>query len=177
MLNPSTLPPRGVFVPTSMLFHSELPSSVLLTWIQLRALAWRGWSTPPMSLPEFASLLGIHPSRLEKHLDHLQSVSALKLRSINSGKLVVSFPQQPPASPEEQPQPLVLSTSSVTNLPLRESSELASYFPHQILGYLTPDDQPATPPTPAMPVSTGEQPGKLLVSLDRSPSLCYQEVT
>ena len=101
-MNHSLLPARGIFVPTQMVFNTQLPSVVVVTWIQLRCLAWSGWNTPPFSLPELASLIGIHPARLQRHLSQLQDISALACRSAGDGKLILSFPEEPIVETEHQ---------------------------------------------------------------------------
>ena len=90
MIRP-TPPPRGIFVPTHIIFHPELPAAVLLTWIKLRSLAWDRWETPPISLPQLAAYVGIHPARLNRHLAHLQEISALLYRNADREKVVISF--------------------------------------------------------------------------------------
>ncbi len=177
MLNSSPLPPRGIFVPTSMLFHSELPSSVLVTWIQLRALAWQGWSTPPLSLAEFASLLGIHPSRLQKHLDHLQSVSALSLHEHGSGKIVISFPAHPGRAPGFHTSEPGRAAAALQPTQDRSTHELASYFPHQILGYLTFPDELEPPLETHQSAQVTDEARQASLSLDHIRPLIYQEVT
>ncbi len=176
MLTSSPLPPRGVFVPTAMLFHSQLPSAVLLTWIQLRALAWKGWSTPPLSLAEFASILGIHPSRLEKHLDRLQSLSALSLRINASSKLVISFPELPPAAPNDQPKSTHLSTTLTTQSTPSDVPLPTSYFPRQILGYITYDERPQSPAESPVSETLPAESDKALIGLPHLRSLCTQDV-
>jgi hypothetical protein len=133
----SLLPPRGIFVPTKMIFNGQLPSAVLVTWIQLRCLAWRGWVTPPLSIPELASLIGIHPARLNRHLAQLQDLSALACRNTRSGKLILSFPEEPSAKPENQAAALDRPDSANLNSHPLESPDPATYFPTKILGYLS----------------------------------------
>jgi hypothetical protein len=133
----SLIAPRGIFVPTHIIFHSQLPASVRITWIQLRCLAWDGWSTPPLTLPELASLLGIHPTRLYRHLSQLKRITALSWRTGNNGKLVVSFPGEPPVTPHEQVE---VAASPAVTTPDTGHSALPvpdSYFPRRILGYLS----------------------------------------
>ena len=88
------LPPRGIFIPTHMIFNTQFPPAVLVTWIKLRCLAWKGWITPPLSIPELASLIGIHPTRLHKHLSQLLEISALSCRTTQGGKLILSFTEE-----------------------------------------------------------------------------------
>ena len=136
-MNHSLLPPRGIFVPTQMIFNTQLPTAVLVTWIQLRCLAWRGWSTPPFSLPELASLIGIHPARLQRHLAELQDISTLVCRSAEDGKLILSFPEEPPAETKHQTATTHIPESVSLNSHTRTSSETTSYFPDRILGYIS----------------------------------------
>jgi hypothetical protein len=141
-VNPSLLPPRGIFVPTNMIFHTQIPSAVLVTWLQLRCLAWRGWNTPPLSLSEFASLIGIHPARLQKHLAQLQDVSALVCRTTKDGKLIVSFPGERTTRSENPVTEAILPDVPIRTPQERESIAPASYFPTRILGYVSyQDDQ------------------------------------
>jgi len=136
-MNHSQLPPRGIFVPTRIIFDTQLPSAVLVTWIQLRCLAWRGCATPPFSIPELASLIGIHPARLQKHLAQLQDDSALACQSAQDGKLILSFPEEPPTKTEQQNEPAHIPDLVTPNSPPRTSPETSSYFPDRILGYIS----------------------------------------
>jgi hypothetical protein len=136
-MNHSLLPPRGIFVPTRMIFNTQLPSAVLVTWIQLRCLAWRGWVTPPLSIPELASLIGIHPARLNRHLAQLQDISALVCRSTRNGKLILSFPEEPITKIENQAAVPDRSESATLISRTQESPDPSSYFPARILGYLS----------------------------------------
>jgi len=140
MNSTALLPPRGIFVPTHLIFHPQLPASVLVTWIHLRCLAWRGCTTPPFSLPELASLAGLHPNRLQRHLAQLEDVAALSWRTEKSGKIIITFPQPPismPALPAEtHAEPAHTSPQSMQ----ATSPPLASYFPTRILGYLSYDE-------------------------------------
>ncbi|NJD59484.1 MAG: hypothetical protein C3F13_03375 [Anaerolineales bacterium] len=172
----SSFPPRGILVPTSMIFNQQLPAAVLVTWIQLRALAWRGWSTPALSLAEMASILGIHPTRLEKHLYHLQHASALSLHATGSGKLILSFPTQPVVAPDEQPEPIHLDTVPPPLAQERHTLKPPSYFPHQILGYLTYDASQESLARQETPVSVSLESDEALLSLDRITTLCSQEL-
>lgn len=131
------LPPRGIFVPTQMIFNQQLPSAVLVTWIQLRCLAWAGWVTPPLSISELAAIIGIHPARLHRHLSQLQDISALSWRTTGYGRLIVSFPEEPAAKTENQAVAPILPGSTILNSQNREFPDFPSYFPPQILGYLS----------------------------------------
>ncbi len=134
-------PPRGVFVPTQLIFHPQLPAATLVSWIKLRSLAWRGFATPPMTLPELASHLGIHPARLSRHLAQLQDISALALRQTSQEKLILSFPEEPIALPMPHPALQVSAGHIQPAIQLQEEAPHASYFPERILGYLSYDDE------------------------------------
>ncbi len=136
-MNSSQLPPRGIFVPTQMIFNTQLPSVVVLTWIQLRCLAWRGWATPPFSLPELASFIGIHPTRLQRHLAQLQDVSALICQSTQDGKLILSFPEESTLRTENHTKAAHIPDPGILNSPTRTSPEIVSYFPDRIMGYIS----------------------------------------
>jgi len=136
------LPPRGIFIPTQMIFNTQLPPAVLVTWIQLRCLAWRGWVTPPFSISEFASLIGIHPNRLHRHLSQLHDISALSWCITKNGKLILSFPEEPTTRIENQALAPILSGSAIPYSQDRESLEPPSYFPPKILGYLSYQEYP-----------------------------------
>jgi hypothetical protein len=131
------LPPRGIFIPTRMIFNDQIPPAVLVTWIQLRCLAWSGWVTPPLTIAEFASLIGIHPARLHRHLSQLQDISALSWHSTKNGKLTVSFPEESTVRIENQVAEPIHPDSTIPYSQDREALDPPSYFPHQILGYLT----------------------------------------
>ena len=134
------LPPRGVFVPTYIIFHPELPSAVLTTWIKLRCLAWDGWATAPFNLSELASLIGIHPARLQKHLSQLQGISTLSCRIEQNGKIIVSFPEAPSIKPGHIAGPVDFPASPVPNLRNSELPVTNSYYPARIMGYLSFDE-------------------------------------
>ncbi len=132
--------PRGVFVPSKLIFHPQLPAAVLVSWIKLRSLAWRGFSTPPMSLPELASHLAIHPARLARHLAQLQEISALEYHQALQDKIVLSFPEEAgqlskyPIHADISPSPIAATVEK------HAMPALASYFPSRILGYISYDD-------------------------------------
>ena len=137
VMNHSLLPARGIFVPTQMIFNTQLPSAVLVSWIQLRCLAWRGWNTPPFTLSELASLIGIHPARLNRHLSQLQDLSALSCRSAGNGKLILSFPVEPAVKTEDQARTTEIPDSVIPYFHDQESPDPSSYFPDRIMGYLS----------------------------------------
>jgi hypothetical protein len=158
----SLLPERGIFVPVTMIFHPQLPASVLVSWIQLRCLAWHGWHTPPLSLPELAAITGIHPDRLQRHLVQLQGISALSLQASGNGKVIICFPEHPGISPECDVEAQAQSNAAIDNSASSEVTEPPSYFPRRILGYISyQEEQEENPDTgkfgPADPVSMSSE--------------------
>ncbi len=92
----SLLPPRGVFVPTALIYDRpngrlRLTASLLQTWIQLRGLAWGRSETPPLHIDQLSSLLGKSPSAIYAHLTFLRTDGALRWRSLGGGVIVVMF--------------------------------------------------------------------------------------
>ena len=136
-MTPPLLPPRGIFIPTHMIFNPQLPPAVLVTWIQLRCLAWAGWVTPPLSISELAALIAIHPARLNRHLSQLQDISALSCRITGHGKIIVAFPEEPTVIPENHAEYENHAGSRFLSSKNQESLDPSSYFPDQILGYLS----------------------------------------
>ncbi len=140
------LTPRGIFVPSTMIFHPALPAATLVTWIQLRCLAWRGWQTSPLSLPELASLTGIHPARLQKHLLHLQDISALSIHPVGDGKLVLSFPEHPGTHSDDDTPAQITAVPQVPDLASADMADPPSYFPRRILGYISYQEEQGEEP-------------------------------
>ena len=89
------LPPKGIFVPTSMIYNSNLAPSLLQTWLQLRGLAWGRDVTPPFSIHEITAVTGKSQSTIYGHMSQLRRISALSWRSTGQGKLIVSFIEHP----------------------------------------------------------------------------------
>jgi hypothetical protein len=137
---PNALPPRGIFVPTTLIFHADLPPAPLRTWMQLRCLAWTGWSTPPLTMAELASRLGLHTSRLSKHLAQLSDDSALSYHLNCQGKIIITFPDQPLLPPEPEHTAPEHTGDTSSNSDHRLSEPATSYFPKRILGYISYED-------------------------------------
>lgn len=130
-------PPRGIFIPNEIIFNTQLSPAVILTWIQLRCLAWDGGTTPPLSIPELASLLGIHPNRLSRHLYQLHDISALSWRIANHIKVTISFPEIPAPDVEHFETTRHPADSGLLSGLDRGTPAPHSYFPRQIMGYLS----------------------------------------
>jgi len=82
-------PPRGIFIPTSVVFHPDLPPGVKDTLIQLMALAWGSKHehvTPPLSFSLLAELTGKSVRTLYGHLAELRDLyGALRLLRTGDG--------------------------------------------------------------------------------------------
>ncbi len=89
------LPPRGVLVPTRMIYNPQLPPAAILTWIQLRGLAWGGTVTPPLRMQELVALTGKRQATIYGHMSLLRDIAALSWRSTEKGKIIVSFADKP----------------------------------------------------------------------------------
>ena len=96
------LPPRGIFLPTRLIFDDQLKPAALQTWAQLRALAWGRQETPILSLQQIYEVTGKKPSTLYGHMAILRDRGALRWRPAGSGTLIVSFPE-PELSEVEAP--------------------------------------------------------------------------
>ena len=86
------LPPRGIFVPTEMIYHKEFSPTVIHTWIQLRALAWGHDETPQINILQLSELTGKSRSTIFGHMALLRSWGALRWRSSDLGTIIVTFP-------------------------------------------------------------------------------------
>ena len=137
MMPPPLLPPRGLFIPTRMIFNPQLAPAVLVTWIQLRCLAWGGWDTPGMSMDELAQITGKSQATLSRHMSMLRRTAALCWRSTRHGTITISFPDEPSGKPENQPGTPYFPNSKILNSTNSESPDPLSYFPPRILGYLS----------------------------------------
>ena len=133
----SLLPPRGIFIPTRMIFNPQLPPAVLSTWIQLRCLAWSGWVTPSLSMQELTKITGKSQATIYGHMSLLRSLSALQWRSTGQGTIIVSFPEEPSDKPIYRSRPPNFQDSKILNSIKTELPDPPSYFPAQILGYLS----------------------------------------
>jgi hypothetical protein len=87
------LPPRGVFVPASILYDKSITSAVRDTWIQLRGLAYGQLETPSLSFPQLSEILDKSQSTLYGHMTILRARDALRWRSARDGTFIVSFPE------------------------------------------------------------------------------------
>jgi len=73
-------------------------------------------------------------------VSQLQSISALSWRTVEHGKIILSFPEEPTIEPEHHMEARNLLISSILNSEEKESPDPPSYFPSRILGYLSFDE-------------------------------------
>ena len=85
------LPPRGIFVPTQLIYSRNISGTVLTTWIQLRGLAWRTGKTPPITMRQISEIIGKSPSAIYDHMEILKAFGALRWRAIGGGRIIVTF--------------------------------------------------------------------------------------
>jgi hypothetical protein len=83
------LPPRGVHVPVRMIYDPQLPSAVILTWVQLRGLAWGGMVIHPLRMQELAALTGKYQATIYGHISQLRRMSTLAWRSNGQGMTIL----------------------------------------------------------------------------------------
>jgi len=87
----SLLPPRGIFVPSRLIYARNLPPAILQTWVQLRGLAWGAYETPSLSFNQLFEITGKSQSSLYGHLTFLRNWGALRWRPSGTGIFIVSF--------------------------------------------------------------------------------------
>lgn len=85
------LPPRGLFVPTALIFDKELPAAAKDTAVQLRALGWGKDETPALSITQLEELTGKSQSTLYGHMRLLRLRGALRWRSAGTTEIIVAF--------------------------------------------------------------------------------------
>ena len=88
------LPPRGVFIPTRLIFDNKLPATVRDTLVQLIALAWGSpeHELPRLSFPQLVGLTGKCQATLHNHFAILKAYhSALRLRVSGDGLISVTI--------------------------------------------------------------------------------------
>ena len=133
-----------VRVPAHLVFDSKLPPAVLLTWIQLRAIAHEGEARSPISLGELSRLTGKSQATLYRHMALLKNASALRWRSKCKGSISLTFPETPPAAVGHPLKRRLHPGSASGSTAPSEIANPPSYFPSRILGYLSYDDDPIT---------------------------------
>jgi hypothetical protein len=92
MMSKPIIPPRGFFVPTTVLFHSTIQGAERDTLIQLMALSWgsKAHVTPRLTIEGLAAITGKAPSTLYRHMALLRDVhAALRLHRAEDGAMLV----------------------------------------------------------------------------------------
>ena len=89
------LPPKHIQVPTHIAYQLRLPFPILASYVLLRGLAWSSTVTPMLSMQELASLTGIPPSSLFRHMSRLSRMGVLSWRATGQGKLMLTFNDDP----------------------------------------------------------------------------------
>lgn len=86
-------PPKYVNTPSSVVYDLEIPSSMIVTYIRLRGLAWRnkGLFTPPLHLDELLEITGLKRRAFYQHLSGLRETAPLRWESPQPGHLVLFF--------------------------------------------------------------------------------------
>jgi hypothetical protein len=123
------LPPRGVNVPTRMIYDPQLPPALILTWIQLRGLAWGGTVTPPLRMQELAALTGKCQATIYGHMSQLRRMSALSWRSTGQGTIIVTFADTPSGKLEVIELPPDIPDSQILESAILELTNPASLSP------------------------------------------------
>jgi len=170
------LPPRGVFVPSELIYDPLLSSHPLRTWIQLRGLAWGRSETPQLSMAQLQEMLAKSRSTIYGHMALLRSWGALRWRSSENGTLIISFPDglpSPLAGPESgEPEKPAPSSARIDHHNIRDieiespvpDSGLASFHAHDPGGHTS--GSPPGSPNPA-----GSPP-----EIDSSPVAIYRNL-
>jgi alpha-amylase/alpha-mannosidase (GH57 family) len=120
-----------------MIFNLTLPPAVILTWMQMRALAWDGWVTPAFSIQDLETITGKSHQTLSKHLSMLRKMNLLQWRSISQRKIIISFSKEQSTEPEIKPTYCRAAATTILNTSSLEHADPPSYFPSSILGYLS----------------------------------------
>lgn len=85
------LPPRGIFVPTSIIYSQTISPAMRDTWLQLRGLAWNNGETPAISVRQISELTGKSMPTIYGHMANLRDRGALRWRPAQTGTIIVTF--------------------------------------------------------------------------------------
>jgi hypothetical protein len=124
------LPPRGVYVPARMIYDAQLPPALILTWIQLRGLAWGGMVTPPLRMQELAALTGKCQATIYGHMSQLRRMSTLNWCSTGQGTIIVTFAGKTGEEFKDEPMPPVIPDSQILESKILESNNPLSLSPY-----------------------------------------------
>jgi hypothetical protein len=104
-----------------MIYHPQLPPAVILTWIQLRGLAWGGTVTPPLRMQELTALTGKCQATIYSHMSLLRHMLALSWRSTEQGRIIVTFANEPAKNNVLISSPADIPDSSILDSKILES--------------------------------------------------------
>jgi hypothetical protein len=153
----SLLPPRGVHVPTYLVYDPLMPPALLQTWIQLRGLAWGRTVTPPVRMQDLATLTGKCSATIYKHMAQLRLLSALSWRTSGLGMIVVSFSDLSERQESYNGQLLDIPTAQDSQLENKDSTILDSLILDSPI--LNSQNLESPPPSLISPLSSSSIPG------------------
>jgi hypothetical protein len=137
------LPPRGLFVPTWILYDRSYPPAQAHTRLQLRGRAWGRSETPELSMAQLSALTGKSPSTLYGHLALLRSKAALRWRPSRQGTFIVAFDQGQDFAPDsKKPEAPALSPPGMDR---DESKQESAERAFQKSGAAGEEPPPASP--------------------------------
>ena len=87
------IPPRGVFIPSQLLYDKSLSPVIRDTYFQLLGLAYGKTETPPLSHSQLSEITGKAISTLRGHLAILRDRDALRWRTAQDSSIIISFPK------------------------------------------------------------------------------------
>jgi hypothetical protein len=143
MMATPMIPTPGIFIPTQMIFHPQLPPAVRVTWIQLRYLVRDGRDTSSLSIRELIKITGKSQATLYRHMSQLRRLSILLWHSTARGSIILFFPDESSEMPESRSEPPDNPNSKCQKTESSELPDPYSYFPARILGYLSYQEDPS----------------------------------
>ena len=90
-MNRPTIPPKFINIPAGIAYRRDLPASVILTYIQLRGLAWDSKGALKVDWNDLFYILGKPRTTIYRHLAKLASSNWLRFNSTHRRLLVVYF--------------------------------------------------------------------------------------
>lgn len=88
-------------------------------------------------MQELTALTGKSQARLYRHMSQLRHLAALSWRSTGQGSIIVSFADEPSEQNMPNKKPPSIPDSKILDSKNLELPYPRSYFPSQILGYLS----------------------------------------
>jgi len=111
-----SLPPRGYFVPTDLIFDPQLPDPVFRTWLQLHSLTWRGDGSISLLLQGWLDFTGISRATFFRHLAFLRQQGVLRWVTTGPGQIRIIFLPPPLTLPAGSRLPALPFPSFFPNL-------------------------------------------------------------